>query len=317
MRGYVSLAWDQHQQRYLRQMKHVSRNTVTWLAQIILDVQDYIYQRWLHRNEKLHQKGEDPNRALLLARIRGLYKQGSTLPEQDQQCFQKTMLQWQTSSGFEMRQWLKVHTQHIKVCLEQAKRREEQGAVDIRKWLTKRGDKKPERHIPDGQSPVQKAPIPRKQRTLSTWLRKRKQTRGPSKQEKRTNQTSETQSRVWYQRTMARFGTRRQVKDKKKSLMPCPLVKLRIQETSAGINKEPPGANTCASPDFTEEECTVQGTSAVPKKEKPIMTGQLLDRIRKKFEKWREKRFSPTDSNIDNSDIEKFLSRKTRNRHMQ
>ena len=54
MRGYASLAWDQHQQRYLHQIKQVPRNTVTWLANIILDIQEYVYQRWLFRNECLH-----------------------------------------------------------------------------------------------------------------------------------------------------------------------------------------------------------------------------------------------------------------------
>ena len=38
-RGYVSLEWDQHQQRYLGQTKQVTRNTVIWMANIILDIQ--------------------------------------------------------------------------------------------------------------------------------------------------------------------------------------------------------------------------------------------------------------------------------------
>ena len=35
-----------------------------------------------------------------------------------------------------MLQWMKVYTQHIKVCLEQAKRRTVQGVNDIRQWLS-------------------------------------------------------------------------------------------------------------------------------------------------------------------------------------
>ena len=117
MRGYASLAWDQHQQRYSRQSNQVSRNTVTWLANIILDIQEYVYQRWLYRNDCLHQTGDDPTKVLMLARINGLYKQGQVLPEQDQHCFHKSLSQWTHASGFEMRQWIRVHSQHIKVCL--------------------------------------------------------------------------------------------------------------------------------------------------------------------------------------------------------
>ena len=92
-RGYVSLAWDQHQQRYLGHTKQVTRNTVTWLANIILDIQEHVYQRWLYRNDCLHKTGDDATKTLLLARIRGLYKQGQALPPQDQQCFQKPLIQ--------------------------------------------------------------------------------------------------------------------------------------------------------------------------------------------------------------------------------
>ena len=49
------------------------------------------------------------------------------------------MCQWNQASSFEMRQWLKVHTHHIKVCLEQTKRRSVQGVQDIRKWMTPSG----------------------------------------------------------------------------------------------------------------------------------------------------------------------------------
>ena len=75
-RGYVSLAWDQHQQRYIGQTKQATRNTVTWLANIILDIQEHVYQRWLYRNDCLHKTGDDATKTLLLARIRGLYKKG-------------------------------------------------------------------------------------------------------------------------------------------------------------------------------------------------------------------------------------------------
>ena len=81
MRGYASLEWDQHQQRYLAQTKQTTRNTVTWLSTIILDIQEYVYKRWLHRNECLHRTGNDLAKSLLLARIRGLYRQGQVLPD--------------------------------------------------------------------------------------------------------------------------------------------------------------------------------------------------------------------------------------------
>ena len=118
-------------------------------------------------------------------------------------------------------------------------------------------------------------------------------------QDKCTNQKPDMKSRVWYQTTMARFRTKRRAKDPKKPTSPSPPVKIRIQETSAGTNTEPPGAHTYEPTDSTEEESMVRGKRAVPKREKPIMTGQLLDRVRKKFEKWRKKGHSSTDSNKD------------------
>ena len=125
------------------------------------------------------------------------------LPDQDQQCFQKPLNQWPQASGLEMRQWLKVHTQHIKVCLEQAKRREAQGAVDIRKWFSPTGGKQLESNISDGQPSEKQESSPRKQRTLTSWLSNGRQQSGSAKQDHNTIQIPERKSKVWYQMTMA------------------------------------------------------------------------------------------------------------------
>ncbi len=136
--GRFSLEWDRHQRRYLyTQGEDPSSFEPVWICSTILAILHHHHARWLQRNSLLHPTTTSnvAERNQLLMRITALYSHAPYLLQADQHCFNIPLPDWKTRSVYDMKRWLRTHTDHIRECRRQADCHTRQHTRDIRTYI--------------------------------------------------------------------------------------------------------------------------------------------------------------------------------------
>ena len=186
-----------------------------------------------------------------------------------------------------MRQWLKVHTQHIKVCLEQAKKRSAQGVSHIRKWINLAKVENADKKVSQA-STARDRPKPKlHQKPLISWLTSLKQKRVTPVQESKHDTSSNQSVKMWYQTTLGKSRPWQRHMRKTSSPRKQQQVAIHLAETTNDSARTPVPQVARVAQVLPPSEHKTNQVNSVTGKVQATLTGQSLDRAKKKFEKWR------------------------------
>ena len=216
-----------------------------------------------------------------------------------------------------MRQWLKVHTQHIKVCLEQAKKRSSQGVSDIRKWINPAKVGKADKKVSQA-STARDRPKPKlHQKPLISWLTRLKQKRAIPVQESKYDTSSNQSVKMWYQTTLGKSRPWQRHMRKPSSHRQQKQVAIHLAEITQDSTRTPVPRVILVVQGSPSSGNKLNQVNSVSGKVQATLTGQSLDRAKKKFEKWRDNPVITSANIREKQQVKTLLSSKKRNRHIQ